>query len=74
VWSSPVVIGDKLVQADCRGLLHAYDLTDTTVPPPRLWSVTVGACIESTPVVWKGRIWVGTRGGYFHMISDRDPG
>jgi len=72
VWSSPVVIGDTLVQADCLGLLHAYDLSDTAVEPPKLWSVTVGACIESTPVVWKDRIWVGTRGGFFHMIADSE--
>jgi outer membrane protein assembly factor BamB len=70
VWSSPVVIDDTLVQADCRGLIHGYDLRDLTIEPPRLWSVTVGACIESTPVVWKNRIWVGTRGGFFHMIGD----
>ena len=70
VWSSPVVINDTLVQGDCLGLLHGFDLSDTTQQPPELWSVTVGACIESTPVVWKGRIWVGTRGGYFHMIGD----
>jgi outer membrane protein assembly factor BamB len=70
VWSSPVVIGDTLVQGDCRGLLHGFDLSDTTQQPPELWSTIVGACIESTPVVWKDRIWVGTRGGFFHMLSD----
>jgi outer membrane protein assembly factor BamB len=70
VWSSPVVIGDTLVQGDCRGLLHGFDLSDTTRQPPELWSTIVGACIESTPVVWKDRIWVGTRGGFFHMLSD----
>jgi len=60
VWSSPVVIGDTLVQADCRGLVHGFDVSDTTQAPTKLWSVTVGACIESTPVVWQGRIWVGS--------------
>ncbi len=69
VWSSPVVIDDTLVQGDCRGLLHGFDLSDTTQEPPELWSTVVGACIESTPVVWKDRIWVGTRGGFFHMIA-----
>ena len=70
VWSSPVVIDDTLVQGDCRGLLHGFDISNTAIEPPRLWSATVGACIESTPVVWKDRIWVGTRGGFFHMIAD----
>lgn len=70
VWSSPVIVDDTLVQGDCLGLLHGYDLSDTTREPPELWSTVVGACIESTPVVWNGRIWVGTRGGYFHLIAD----
>ena len=72
LWSSPVVVGDTLVQGDCRGLLHGFDLSDTTQQPPELWSAVVGACIESTPVVWKDRIWVGTRGGFFHMLSDSE--
>ena len=70
IWSSPVVIGDTLVQGDCRGYLHGFDLSDTARQPPELWSAVVGACIESTPVVWKDRIWVGTRGGFFHMVAD----
>lgn len=72
VWSSPVVIDDILVQGDCLGFLHGFDLSDTSQPPPELWSTPVGGCIESTPVVWEGRIWVGTRGGFFHMIADED--
>ena len=70
VWSSPVVVDDVLVQGDCAGVLHGFDVSDTAIEPPKLWSTPVGGCIESTPVVWKGRIWVGTRGGFFHMITD----
>ncbi len=76
LWSSPVVIDDTLVQGDCEGTLHAFDLTDHGVaqpsgPPPRLWSVELGGCIESTPAVWDGRIFVGTRSGSFFGIGDR---
>lgn len=71
LWSSPVVIDGTLVQGDCGGFLHAFDLSDTTQVPPELWSTPVGGCIESTPVVWKDRIWVGTRGGHFHLIADQ---
>ena len=64
VWSSPVPIGNVLLQGDCRGYLHAYDLSgDPTVAPPELWSLRLNGCVESTPAVWEGRIWVGTRGG-----------
>ena len=40
------------------------------VEPKQLWSVTLGGCIESTPAVWKGRIYVGTRAGRFFAIGD----
>jgi hypothetical protein len=35
-----------------------------------LWTVELGGCIESTPAVWKGGIWVGTRGGRFFALAD----
>lgn len=71
VWQSPVVVDGVLIQGDCHGLLHAYDLADTAVDPPELWSVGLGGCIESTPAVWKGRIYVGTRAGFVLTIGDR---
>lgn len=69
LWQSPVVVDDVLVQGDCAGVLHAYDVSDSTVDPPQLWELPLGGCIESTPVVWKGRIYVGTRGGFFHALG-----
>ena len=65
-----MVVDDVLIQGDCNGVLHAYDVSDTTVEPPELWTVELGGCIESTPAVWKGRIYVGTRGGRFYAIGD----
>lgn len=64
-WQSPVIVDDVLVQGDCNGVLHGYDVADTTVEPPELWSVEIGGCIESTPAVWDGAIYVGTRAGRF---------
>jgi outer membrane protein assembly factor BamB len=63
-WSSPVVVDDVLILGDCAGTLRGWDVSDTTVKPPRLWKVSLGGCIESTPAVWRGGIYVGTRGGY----------
>ncbi len=76
LWSSPVVVDDTLIQGDCDGALHAFDLSEHGVgrrsgPPPRLWTVELGGCIESTPAVWDGRIYVGTRSGQFFGIGDR---
>ena len=69
-WSSPVVIDDTLIVGDAEGLLHAYDVSDPGSDPPELWTVPVGAGgIESTPVVWKGRIYVGTRDGRFYCLG-----
>ena len=64
LWSSPVVVDDVLVQGDCAGNLHAFDLSgDPDMAPEPLWTLPVGGCVESTPAVWEGRIWVGTRSG-----------
>ncbi len=70
-WQSPVVVDDVLVQGDCSGVLRGYDVRDTSIDPPLLWSVRIGGCIESTPAVWNGRIYVGTRAGAVHAIGDR---
>ena len=70
LWQSPVVVDDVLVQGDCAGVLHGYDVSNTAVDPPEIWKVTLGGCIESTPTVWKGRIYVGTRSGQFLAVGD----
>lgn len=68
-WQSPVVVDDVLIQGDCNGVLHAYDVSNTQVAPPELWSIELGGCIESTPAVWRGQIFVGTRAGLFHAVG-----
>jgi outer membrane protein assembly factor BamB len=69
-WSSPVVVDDVLLQGDCGGTLHAFDVSKPLVEPPKLWAISLGSCIESTPSVLRGRIWVGTRGGGFYAVGD----
>jgi outer membrane protein assembly factor BamB len=72
-WSSPVVLDDVLLQGDCDGVLHAYDVSDGKRKPPELWRVTLGGCIEATPAVWKGQVFVGTRAGAMYAVGDRRP-
>lgn len=72
-WQSPVVVDDKLVQGDCNGTLHGYDVSNERIQPPELWSVDIGGCIESTPALWEGRLFVGTRGGRFFSLGDVAP-
>jgi outer membrane protein assembly factor BamB len=69
-WQSAVIVDDVLIQGDCSGVLHAYDVSDTSVAPRELWKVTLEGCIESTPAVWNGRIFVGTRAGRFYAMGD----
>ncbi len=70
-WSSPVVVDDVLLQGDCRGVLHAYDVAKQGRRPRELWRVRLGGCIESTPAVWRGRVYLGTRGGAMYALGRR---
>ena len=67
--SSPVLVDGVLVQGDGAGVLHAYDLSDPRTAPTELWSISLGGNIESTPAVWRGKIYVGTRGGFMVCIG-----
>jgi outer membrane protein assembly factor BamB len=74
-WSSPVPVDDVLLQGDCGGTLHAFDISgNPRKEPSEIWALSLGSCIESTPSVWRGTIWVGTRGGGVYAIGDRRGG
>jgi outer membrane protein assembly factor BamB len=70
-WSSPVPVDDVLLEGDCGGTLHAFDISKPFREPHERWSLSLGSCIESTPSVFDDMIWVGTRGGAFYGIGDR---
>ena len=69
--ASPVPIDGTLVVGDCAGVLHAFDISKPHARPKELWTVELSGCIESTPAVWHGMLWLGTRGGKFYGIGDR---
>jgi hypothetical protein len=68
-WMSPVPIDDQLLVGDCNGVLHDYDISNPR-HPTELWTVQLSGCEESTPAVWHGMIWVGSRGGAMYGIGD----
>jgi outer membrane protein assembly factor BamB len=68
-WGSPVVVDGVLLEGDCEGVLHAFDVSRQGRTPSALWSIRLGGCIESTPAVWKGRVYVGTRGGAMYALG-----
>jgi len=72
-WMSPVPIDNNLLIGDCTGLLHDYDISSPTSPPRELWNIQLDGCIESTPAVWHGMIYVGSRGGVIYGIG-QSPG
>jgi len=73
VWSSPTVVDDVMVIGDCApaGRVLAFDVADTSVVPPLLWEVPTGACIEASPTIWNGTVYMGSRDGYMYALRDR---
>ncbi len=69
-WSSPVIVDDVWIQGDCNGTVHGFDVSDPRVDPPELWTVDLEGCVESTPAMWDGHIYVGARGGKFYALGD----
>ncbi len=72
LWASPVIVDDVLVQAICTGE-HAGSVRGYSVADPEklevLWTFpAANSCIESSPIVWKGTIYVGSRDGYLRAI------
>ncbi|MEV6931935.1 PQQ-binding-like beta-propeller repeat protein [Dactylosporangium sp. NPDC051485] len=72
-WQSPVIVDDTLFIGDCAGTMHAYDVADTHASPQPLWEMKIGGCIESTPAVWKGTLYFGTRAGAIHALTAATP-
>lgn len=70
LWGSPVIVDDVLLLGDCKGFFHAFDVSNPDVAPPEMWSIELGSCIEATPAVWDGRIYIGTRGGHLFVLGD----
>ena len=69
-WASPVIVDDVLLVGDClEGNFHAFDMSDPDVVPPELWSVHLGGCIEATPAVWNGKIYIGSRAGHLYVLG-----
>ncbi len=53
-----------------HGALYAWDVSSPRKKPPLLWKMQFGGCVESTPAVWHGWLYVGTRLGQIYGIAD----
>jgi hypothetical protein len=72
-WASCSVVDRTLIVGDTDGVLHAWDVSNTRVDPPVVWSFSLPSrgALESSPAVWKGRIYLGSRDGYFYCFGDQ---
>jgi outer membrane protein assembly factor BamB len=69
-WSSPAVVDDALIVAAQDGNLRKFDISDPRNPILD-WTWVIGSHLESTPAVWKGMIYVGSRDGFMYAIGDQ---
>jgi hypothetical protein len=68
--ASPVVVDGVLILGDCAGDLYAWNIADVSKPPGLIWKLDLDGCIESTPAVWHGWLYLGTREGYLFGLAD----
>mgnify|MGYP003913215009 FL=1 len=71
LWGSPVVVDDILIIGDCGGYLRAFGVQNPRIEPIEIWRIEIGGCIEATPTVWNGRIYIGSREGGLFAIGER---
>jgi outer membrane protein assembly factor BamB len=82
--STPVMVDDHIIQGGYGATMNVFRIdyqAEGGVPlkdrAGNQWSVDVtkvasfqAGSFESTPIVWQGRIYVGSRDGYFYCLGD----
>ena len=75
-WSSPAIVDGALVIAvDCFSeeppACARTTCQRSRSRPTELWTrpLATGGCIESTPAVWNGNIYVGSRDGFMYAFG-----
>ena len=85
--STPIMVDDYIVQAGYGAAVNVFKidyeaeggvpLTDRsgkqwTVGVTKVASFASGGSYESTPIVWQGRIYIGSRDGHLYCLGDPD--
>ncbi len=70
-WSSPAVIDHTLVVGTCTpGGINFYSLENPSTPQlTSRFNVPTEGCVESTPAVWNGQLFFGSRDGFFYSLQ-----
>lgn len=70
-WSSPIVRDGVVAACDSMGSVYVLNAADgeSLLDVERL---KIGANIEATPIVWKGKLYVGVRGGSMVCLGKKE--
>jgi hypothetical protein len=66
-FSSPVIDGDRLYQADNSAALHAFDVQTGK----QLWKQSLGTVQKASTAFADGKIYIGTESGKFFILRPR---
>jgi outer membrane protein assembly factor BamB len=61
----------RQAREDAEGAIPSRNGDWWTVGVRETASQTLGASIESTPIMWDGRVYIGARDGYFYCLGGR---
>ena len=85
--STPIMVDDYIIQAGYGAAVNVYKIDyeaeggvplkdrsgkEWTVGVKRVARFAIGGSYESTPIVWQGRIYIGSRDGFFYCLGDPD--
>lgn len=68
--STPIFIDDCLIAQGYGGKMYVIKVNIDSLSFSPVDSISIG-CIESTPIVWQNKIFVGSRNGYFYCIGEK---
>jgi hypothetical protein len=68
--STPIFVDEYLITQGYGEKLYVFQVDYETMKFKQVASIYIG-CIESTPIVWQNRIFIGSRNGYFYCIGEK---
>ncbi|MBN2848880.1 MAG: PQQ-binding-like beta-propeller repeat protein [Coriobacteriia bacterium] len=83
--STPIMVDDYIIQAGYGAAVNVFKIdyeaeggvplkdrsgTEWTVGVSKIASFAGAGSYESTPIVWQGRIYIGSRDGFFYCLGD----
>jgi outer membrane protein assembly factor BamB len=69
--STPAIVGDRMVAVGLDNTVRLYDIAQTAdgVSISERARFTADGPFESTPLVWRGRVYIGCRDGYLYCLG-----